>query len=203
MTSTRGPQVARLFGVAAVVALSATLAACAPEASLGAGGVGAPQDDGNSAADSSGATPETEEQHDFGDPASCLVGEWTASNEFFLASIRQFGDEIKSVEGEVVVTFGADGTMVTDYRGWLITAVAEGVTVTIQRTGTDRGIFEATESTVTIQDQQMGSVLQMSGEGFGMTVDGEPAHYVDAAYTCDATAAMVTTPDGAMQMSRR
>ena len=203
MTSTRGQHIARLFGLAAVLSLAATLVACAPEASLNAGSSGTPQGDGESAADSPGATAVTEERRDFSDPASCLVGEWTASNDFFLASIRQFGDEIKSVEGEVVVTFGADGTMVTDYRGWLITAVAEGVTVAIERTGTDRGIFEATESTVTIQDQQMGSVLQMSGEGFGMTVDGEPAHYVDAAYTCDATAAMVTTPDGAMQMSRR
>lgn len=135
--------------------------------------------------------------------AACLHGTWLADNEFFLESIRQFGDEITDVSGQVVIDFAADGTLTTDYQDWLITAQAEGIAVTIRRDGTDLGEYTATDSTVSFTDLEMGSMLHLSSAGMEMPIVPEPASYREASYTCDQTAASIVTPDGAMELIRQ
>ena len=135
--------------------------------------------------------------------AACLHGTWLADNEFFLEAIRQFGDQITDVSGQVVVDFAADGSFTTDYQDWLISAQAEGVGVTIRRDGTDSGEYTATGSTVSLTDLEMGSMLHLSTAGMEMPVEPEPAAYRDVSYTCDQDTASIVTPDGAMQLTRQ
>lgn len=132
----------------------------------------------------------------------CLIGVWLADNEFFLAAMSQFGDEIKDVSGEVTVSFAADGAMTTVYDGWLITALVDGNSSTIERDGTDVGTFSATDSTITMSDDSVGSSLTVTAAGHEMNVPPEPVSYTDAEYACSATAASITTPDGTLQLTR-
>lgn len=192
------------FGVVLTTAfvVGMGLAACSPPAIMGGGTSESPSTLEDNSAQESADEAADEPAADF-DPATCLVGSWTVSNEFFLTAIREFGDEITTVEGEVVTTFAADGTLTTEYRGWLITAVSEGHTVTIQRDGTDVGTFAATEDTVDLVEMQMGSTLVLSGAGPVMTVPAEPMRYTSAPYRCDQSRATIDTIDGAAQLVRR
>lgn len=192
-----------LLSVIGVLGLA--LSACAPQSVTASGGSAsstAPQASSEAVANEEVAEDD-ETASEFSHPAECLLGPWVADNEYFLAAIRAFGDEIKSVEGQVIVEFAEDQTMTTDYRGWLITAVSEGQTVTIERTGIDRGEFEAGEATVDLRDIEVNSALVVSGEGMAMTVESEPVNYASAAYVCDASTAAITTPDGTMQLKRQ
>lgn len=135
-------------------------------------------------------------------PADCLVGRWLADNEFFLNQMRQFGDVIKSVTGEVHVTFAAQGSVEVEYRQWLITGSMEGRTVTITRDGTDSGTFSATDSTIDIAETTVGSTLTVDAAGMRMPIEPQPANYRAAAYTCDATRAVITTTDGELRLTR-
>lgn len=195
------PKFMLVLGVA--LALGAVLTACTPPTISGGGGASgsSPTPPNNSSQVNDDETAE-EAAGDL-DPATCLVGAWTAGNDFFLAASHEFGDEIKSVQGEVVVTFADDGTMTHEYRGWLLTAVSEGYTVTIQRDGTDIGTFSADASTVDLQETQMGSSLVVGGEGMSMTVAADPMNYTTAPYTCDQSKAIITTSDGAVELTRR
>lgn len=134
--------------------------------------------------------------------AECIYGTWIADNNSALAGMQQFGDEVQSVSGTVVVEYGADGSFTTDYQDWLITAQAEGVTVTIHRSGTDRGTFSATDDAITMTDQEMGATLVMDAGDYTMAVDAEPSSYADAPYTCSANELVINTPDGTAVLSR-
>src|SRR5690554_3919602 len=75
----------------------------------GGGGTGASGDNGSADDDDSGeeqtkdAEPEPEPVALEG--AECIYGTWIADNNSALAGMRQFGDEIKSVSGTVVVEY--------------------------------------------------------------------------------------------------
>ena len=49
------------------------------------------------------------------DAAACLVGDWLADNDFFLTSLREFGDETTSVTEHLTLTFTGDGAVSTRY----------------------------------------------------------------------------------------
>lgn len=209
LASPRRPRLARRVGAASLaLATILALTACEPEdetsTNTGASGGSAPA---APAPASSDPTSETAAPAETDAPVlgaeECVVGSWLADNAFFLASIREFGDEIKSVTGEVVITYATDGTLTTDYRAWEITAVAEGNTVTILRNGTDTGEYTATATGLSFADTAMGSALTLSGAGLNMAIDPEPAAYTDLPYTCDASALTLTTPDGTAEMTRR
>ena len=133
----------------------------------------------------------------------CLVGTWLADNDFFLSFIREFGDEVKSITGEVFVTYGPDGTHETEYSDWEITAESEGITVVIRREGTDTGEYSATPSALTFGDTTMGSTITLSGEGFNMSVEPEPSTHSSLPYTCDSSTLILTTPETDVTMTRR
>ncbi|MDO5676175.1 MAG: hypothetical protein Q4G35_01570 [Propionibacteriaceae bacterium] len=136
------------------------------------------------------------------DPTSCLHGGWIAENSFFLASIREFGDEVQSVSGQVLLRFDANGTLTTEYQDWVITAVTDGMEVKIERVGTDTGTFSATSDTVSIADTDIGSTITMHAAGMDMTIDPHPASYNAAHYSCADDSATIETDDGVLQLSR-
>lgn len=192
----------RVAAVLTVIGLSFSLAACSDDPKEVSGAAG------------SGESAQSESQDDTDEVAApeenlplagkdCLTGTWIADNRFFLASMREFGDQTKDVSGEVILTFDADGTLTTEYKKWRITAVSEGVEVKLNRSGTDKGKWSADDKSMTLKDTEMTSKLTMTGPGMNMTVDSKPANYSKVSYTCSATAATVSTPDGAMKMTRR
>lgn len=135
-------------------------------------------------------------------PAECLHGTWQADNEFFLASIREFGDEVTDVSGVVEVHFAQAGTLTTHYREWRITATTEGVTATILREGVDEGTFEVNDRMIDLADTQIGSRITLSGEGMEMTIEPEPVHFMAAELECAPTSARIVTPTGTLLLSR-
>lgn len=181
-----------------------------PALASGGGGAGGGSSAGNTDSDGADEAPtddaadasDTEPQPVVLEGAACVYGTWIADNTTALAGMRQFGDEIKSVEGTVVVTYGEDGSLSTDYQDWHITAVAEGNTVNIHRSGTDRGTFSATDTTISMTDEQMGATVVMDAGDFTMAVDAEPASYANAPYTCSANELVITTPDGVASLTR-
>lgn len=136
------------------------------------------------------------------DPTTCLHGNWIANNDYFLASIREFGDEVKDVSGSVALSFGEDGSLTTVYKGWLITASADGNTMKIHRDGTDTGTFSATATTVSLTEAQIGSKMTLSAAGVDMNIDLTPISYTDADYRCEPMTASITTPDGTLKLTR-
>ena len=145
---------------------------------------------------------ESDTEHTGAASGSCLEGRWIADNAFFLESMREFGDEIQSVTGEVTLDFAPDGTLTTTYADWRITAFTEGSEVIIVRAGTDTATYEATDSMLSMTETATGSMITLSGGGMEMAIDPEPVSYQQAGYECDAGAAQVTTPDGIMQLTR-
>ena len=147
--------------------------------------------------------PKTEPAPTGSDPATCIHGAWLANNDFFLASIQEFGDEVQSVTGQVTLQFDDDGTLTTHYQDWQITAEAEGMQVLITRVGTDVGTFSATETALTLADTTIGSTLTVSAAGSDTRFDPLPADYSDAPYSCSSAEAIITTSDGSLELSRQ
>src|SRR5690606_23858674 len=148
-----------MFGVAMF-----GLSACAAEGLSGGGGASTSPPN-NSAVDDATDKQAAKEQDATLDASTCLIGAWEADNSFFLASIQQFGDEVQSVTGSVVLNFDQGGTVSTQYNDWTVNALVEGMTSTIQRAGTDHGTYEVEGNSVTLQDTEVGSQISVSAAG--------------------------------------
>src|SRR5690606_9191369 len=98
----------------------------------------------------------------------------------------------------VTLDFADDGSLTTEYADWLITAVAEGIEVTIHRVGTDTGTWSVTGDTVSLIDTLVGSKMTVAGGGMEVALDPDPIVYTDVSYTCDQSAASIITPDGTL-----
>lgn len=133
---------------------------------------------------------------------SCLHGRWVADNDFFLTAVQEFGDEVTSVEGQVVLEFFADGTVETDYQEWLVTGAADGQEVQISRVGLDTSTYAATPTTLTVVDDYVGSMLAVSIGEQVMVLDPQPLTATDVAYTCSAASVRIVTPDGELRLER-
>lgn len=134
--------------------------------------------------------------------AECLHGTWDADNDSFLSRMQEFGDGVESVEGRVTLEFGQDGSLTTDYQDWLITMSAEGGTVTVHRSGIDRGTFSATDDTLTLADDQLASTITVNAGGMIMSVDPVAAYYDAVPYTCDPSEALIESTDGTLLLTR-
>ena len=136
------------------------------------------------------------------DPQSCLHGTWLADNAFFLQSLQEFGDEPTDVSGAVTMDFAADGSLVTDYDDWTMTFIVEGATSILTRTGTDLGTYTADDTSISIRDAEVGSVLTLEAMGTSMVIPPDPVDYFEVDYTCSADDLSIVTPDGTLLMSR-
>lgn len=137
-----------------------------------------------------------------GGTEACLIGEWEADNEYFLAQMQDFGDVIDDLTGRVTLNYAPDGTFTTHYDDWTITGSTEGQPVSIHRTGVDEGIYTVNGDTITFEDTNMGSTMTISAAGMNMTVDPDAASYTEATFTCDASTVRVVTTDGDMILTR-
>lgn len=137
-----------------------------------------------------------------GGTEACLLGEWEADNEYFLAQMQDFGDVIDDLTGRVTLNYAPDGTFTTHYDDWTITGSTEGQPVSIHRTGVDEGIYTVNGDTITFEDTNMGSTMTISAAGMNMTVDPDAASYTEATFTCDASTVRVVTTDGDMILTR-
>lgn len=136
------------------------------------------------------------------DPLTCLHGTWLADNAFFLERIREFGDEVREVSGQVFLRFDADGALATEYQDWTISAIAEGVDVEIVRVGVDTGTYVASGGDVHLNETEIGSMLTVRRGSVEMPIHPAPATYQAAAYSCSENAAEIRTADGALRLSR-
>lgn len=137
------------------------------------------------------------------DPAQCLQGEWRADNAFFFASLREFGDEFTDVSGEVRLSFLGEGRYTADYRDWRLTAVVDGIQMTILRSGQDTGVYSVEpDGTLSLQDTEVGSALTVSGAGMEMAIEPTAVSYASAQFSCAADQATVSTPDGELRLTR-
>lgn len=195
----------RLLAFALALGVTVTLSACVPDFGFVSGGGGGGGGGGSS---TTSPAPSTDDEDNDAvdnavtDPASCLVGTWNADNAFFLALLKQFGDQVQNVGGQVTVSYADDGTFTTTYADWNITAVEEGIEVVVRRNGTDSGVYTADETAMNFSDTQIGSAITMTGPGFEMAVEPIAAAYTNAPYTCDATTATITTQDGTLNLAR-
>lgn len=133
----------------------------------------------------------------------CLVGTWGADKAFFIDQFKELGTAPTEVGGEVIVTFGADGTMSTDYREMSVTFASEGTETTVVRTGVDSGTYEATDTTISMEGTQADSVLTLSMLGTENVMEGVPWDAVDWNYTCVGDQATITGPDSAILLIRK
>lgn len=136
------------------------------------------------------------------DPEHCLEGVWLADNAYFLASMQELGDGVDSVLGQVNLTFLADGTMTTEYIDWQITGSGEDGAVIISRSGVDGGVYTVADSTLTLEETEVGSSMTVSMGEMEMPVTPTPVVFADAPLTCAATSASVDAPEGTLKLSR-
>lgn len=193
----------RWIAPSAAVLLALTMTACASETEPGGSAEepsAAPTTSTGAPTTDAAADPDTTRQDS--DPAPCLVGTWLADNEFYLVSIREYGDEIKDVTGQVTLDFAGNGTLTTTYQDWLITAVVEGTEVLISRDGTDTGVFSVAGDTVDLADTAVGSTMALIAAGTTMPVTPWSMEYTGAALTCDPSTASITTVDGTLLLTR-
>ena len=196
-----------MIAPAAVITLALTMTACAsPDAPGGSTG-SSPAGPGTSVtAPSTAPTSDTDSEADATprgtDPASCLVGSWAADNAFFLVSLREYGDEFNNVTGQVTLNFAGDGTLTTTYQDWLLTALVEGIDLSISRNGSDAGILTVDGDRIDFADTQVGSSVSVTAAGTTMPIVPEAMAYAGAAFTCAATEASITTIDGTLRLNR-
>ncbi|MGF3056299.1 hypothetical protein [Microbacterium sp. YY-01] len=197
----------RRWGVAGALGLVTVLAlvGCAASGELPTTPVGDPSPTSTSGTAVTEAD-ETDTEDVAGEPAAeaaaCLQGTWLADNAYFLAQMRELGDEPQSVNGRVTVTFGDAGELTTVYDGWRIVAIVDGSETVIERDGTDRGTYSHDDTRISMQETSMGSVLTLTAQGMQMPFDVDPINFVDAEYTCDATTATIATPEGPAILTR-
>ncbi|MBF0671330.1 MAG: hypothetical protein IR160_01940 [Salinibacterium sp.] len=174
------------------------LTSCASTSAEPPAGTPTPSSDTGSTSETDGRSAGTNPD----DPAECLHGTWLADNDFFLASLSEFGDAIDSVSGRVTMTFSPENTLATEYADWLLTGVTNGQAVTISRDGIDTGEYSVSGGAVSIEDTNVGSILTVATAGTEMPIPPVPAVYNDATFTCSQASASITTPDGTIQLTR-
>lgn len=106
------------------------------------------------------------------DTPECLRGVWLLDNASFRDLIQpetqSAGGNVRSVTGQVVLTFGDGDTFESLHDGWtIITDTADG-SATIETNGVDSGVVRYASGSFTLVEQQSGS----STEGFVETPQG-------------------------------
>lgn len=137
------------------------------------------------------------------DGPECLIGNWTADPAFFASQFAETGADQVEIGGDVVISFGADGTMSTDYQDMSVTFASADESTTIVRKGTDSGTYTLTGSKITIEDDSIQSELTLSMLGTENVMPGAGYDVVDWDYTCVGDQATLTGPDSAILLVRR
>lgn len=106
------------------------------------------------------------------DTPECLSGVWLLDNASYRDLLQPLaqssGGSIRSVTGQVVLTFGDGDTFESLYDGWTIITDTSDGSATIERNGVDAGVVRFASGTFTLVEQQSGSSI----EGFVQTPNG-------------------------------
>jgi len=109
------------------------------------------------------------------DTPECMTGLWLLDNESYRAVIQQLsqssGGNIRSVTGQVVLTFAEGDRFEALYDDWTIITDAANGSATIERNGVDAGSVRYAPGSFTLVETQSGS----STEGFVQTPNGQIA----------------------------
>lgn len=143
---------------------------------------------------------------------ACLRGVWLLDNASYRALIQPLtqsrGGTIRSVTGQVVLTFGDGDAFESLYDGWkIITDTSEG-SATIERNGVDSGIVRYATGSFTFVEQQAGSSTQGFVEtprgNFPLPELGTAADPIveTAGYQCAGDFLTVTIPEGDLSFRR-
>jgi hypothetical protein len=103
--------------------------------------------------------------------ASCVVGSWTPDNQVFGYS---FGgpDASNQITGAMRVDIAADGSVVTTYDNWVLTADVQGVSETVSLTGADTNtITFSDDGSYSVTATQIGSHMISTAGGI-TAIDG-------------------------------
>src|SRR5690606_1970730 len=87
--------------------------------------------------------PEASEQDLVG--ATCLPGDWVLDNASMKALFTAAGGDIVEVSGEVLTSYRADGTWLTQYTEWTTVAKDAEATTTMVRNGDDHGTYRVAD----------------------------------------------------------
>lgn len=106
------------------------------------------------------------------DTPECTKGVWLLDNESYRALMQQFaqssGGTVRSVTGQVVLTFGDGDSFESLYDGWKIVTDTQDGSATIERNGVDAGSVRYGTGTFTLLEERSGSSI----EGFVETPNG-------------------------------
>ena len=107
------------------------------------------------------------------DTPECTRGVWLLDNESYRDLMQQFaqpsGGTVRSVTGQVVLTFGDGDTFESLYDGWKIVTDTQDGSATIERNGVDAGSVRYDTGTMTLIEERPGSRV----EGFVDTPNGQ------------------------------
>lgn len=143
--------------------------------------------------------------------ANCPDGRWKLDNDEWTSLVQAqipAGSTVESVDGDVILTLGADGSYSTAYQDWTITMTVEGGTAVINRNGTDSGTWEDTDGRAVLTDQNPNSVVNGYVETSEGRVEMSNTDTVPTglgasfAYECQGTTMLATTGDGILTFTR-
>lgn len=160
-----------------------------------------------SASPSGGPTngPDEDDELEAQIAANCPEGRWLLDNDAWadlLQAVAPDGGSVDSVDGEVFLNLGADGSYSSVYQDWTITMSVEGGTSVITRDGTDSGGWSDSDGVAVLNESTANSVVTgyvEAPEGrFDMpTTDGVPTNIdEDFAYECQGQTLLATTDEG-------
>src|SRR5690606_33111841 len=141
--------------------------------------------------------------------ATCLPGDWVLDNASMKALFTAAGGDIVEVSGEVLTSYRADGTWLTQYTEWTTVAKDAKATTTMVRNGDDHGTYRvADDSGLTLVTNEMNSVLVMTLAMPGQpevstTIPGEMTPSDDVTFHCDSETLSVMSEGSTTTFTRR
>ncbi len=196
--------------LALIATAALALAGCSDSAgtgdATGTDGSGSPAASSSTTATAGSPTPtNTEQPLESQIAAGCPTGRWVLDNDVWgdlLRSMIPSEGSLDSVEGEVFLSLGADGSYSTVYQDWTMTMSVEGGTAVITRDGTDSGTWADRDGRAVLTDESSGSAVtgyveSPQGRIDMPTTDGVPTNVGESfAYECEGTTLLATTDEG-------
>lgn len=142
--------------------------------------------------------------------ANCPVGRWKLDNDSWADLVRSklSGEgSLDSVEGDVFLNLGADGSYSSVYQDWTMTMSVEGGKSVITRAGTDTGTWADRDGRAVLTDENSGSAVTgyfESPEGrIDLPTTGSTPTSVGESfsYECEGTTLLATTDEGTFSLT--
>lgn len=136
----------------------------------------------------------------------CLIGNWYINDAKFaelMSSIAGF--EVSGTAGSGAMTIQEDGTTTTHYDDWSYTFEQEGMSMTVEKSGTDEAIYDATDDGgLTVREVAMNAVttLKTDAGSFAYDSSDDPMSMTEARYVCEGDVLTISTEGGGVVFGR-